>query len=206
MPLLVGLGNPGTAYAGNRHNIGFMAVDEIHRRCGFEPFRARFHGLAAMGRIANCKILALKPETFMNESGRSVAAAARFYKIPTEDVIVIHDDIDLRPGKVRVKRGGGPAGHNGLRDIDAHMGKDYRRVRVGVGHPGDPAKVQTYVLHDFAKAEQAWLGPLFDAVAVAFPLLVEGDAEGFMTRVAREAPPPALAARAGETAEGANGV
>ena len=202
MFLLVGLGNPGPAYAGNRHNIGFMAVDEICRRFGFDPFRSQFHGLAAAGKIADRKVLAMKPQTFMNESGRSVAAAARFYKIPTEDVIVIHDDIDLRPGKMRVKRGGGAGGHNGLRDIDAHMGANYRRVRLGVGHPGDPNKVQAYVLRDFAKTEQDWVERLIDAVATHFPPLIEGDDAGFMPRVARDARPPVPSPKA----EDANGI
>jgi len=201
MSLLVGLGNPGPAYAGNRHNIGFMAVDEICRRHGFEPYRSQFHGLAATGKVADRKILALKPQTFMNESGRAVAAAGRFYKIPAEDMIVIHDDIDLRPGKMRVKSGGGAGGHNGLRDIDAHMGRDYRRVRLGVGHPGDPDRVQSYVLRDFAKAEQAWVARLIDTVAIHFSQLVEGDDAGFMTAVARDAPPPAPTPK-GESSHG----
>lgn len=184
MHLLVGLGNPGPAYAGNRHNIGFMAVDSIVHRHDFEPFRSRFHGLAAMGSVAGANLVALKPMTFMNESGRAVAAAARFFKIPVEHIIVLHDELDLRPGKVRVKRGGGHAGHNGLRNIDAHMGRDYIRVRLGIGHPGDPNRVTPYVLSDFAKTDAPWLSRLLDAVTDAMPLLIEGDDAGFMTRVA----------------------
>lgn len=190
MRLLVGLGNPGTAYAGHRHNIGFMAIDAVARHFGFEPFRRRFQGLAAQGEIDGEKVIALKPQTFMNESGRAVGEAARFFKLAAGDVIAFHDELDLRPGKVRVKTGGGAAGHNGLRSMDAHIGTAYVRVRLGIGHPGDPDRVTSYVLSDFGAAERLWRDPLLDAVADALPLLIKGDAAGFMTRVAHRAPPP----------------
>ena len=188
MLLVVGLGNPGAEYAGHRHNIGFMAVDRLVRRHGFGPFRAKFHGLLAEGMIGGTKVLALKPQTYMNESGRAVAAAAHFHKLTPDRVIVLHDELDLLPGKIRVKAGGGSAGHNGLRSIDAHLGPAYRRVRLGIGHPGARDQVTRYVLHDFAKAEEAWLDPLMEAVAEAFPHLCQGDDGGFMTRVALLAP------------------
>ena len=167
-----------------------MAVDTIADRHGFTHYRARFHGVVAEGFLAGDKVLLLKPLTYMNESGRAVAAAVRFYKLPPEQVTVVHDEIDLRAGKVRVKRGGGPAGHNGLRSVDAHIGRDYRRVRLGVGHPGDRDKVTRHVLRDFAKADESWLGPILDAVADAAPILVAGDDAGFMTRVALLTAPP----------------
>ncbi len=183
MLLLVGLGNPDPGYEHNRHNVGFMALDEIADRRGFSPARARFQGLAADGRLAGEKVLALKPATFMNESGRSVGEAARYFKIPPEDIIVFHDDLDLAAGKIRVKQGGGHAGHNGLRSLDQHIGKDYWRVRIGIGHPGDKDKVEGHVLKDFSKAEQKWLQPLLAAIAEAVPLLIEGDEGAFMNKV-----------------------
>ncbi|MGY9005958.1 MAG: aminoacyl-tRNA hydrolase [Alphaproteobacteria bacterium] len=179
MRLLVGLGNPGTKYAHNRHNIGFMAVDEIVRRHGFGAWRGRFQSQCAEGIMDGNKILAIKPETFMNESGLAVGAALRFFKLEAEDVIVIHDEIDLAPGKVRIKQGGGHAGHNGLRDIDAHIGKNYHRVRMGVGHPGLKERVTGHVLDDFSKADMVWLSPLLDAVAEAFPKFAANDEKGF---------------------------
>ncbi|MBF0563564.1 MAG: aminoacyl-tRNA hydrolase [Alphaproteobacteria bacterium] len=188
MMLVVGLGNPGAEYAGHRHNIGFMAVDHLVRRHGFGAFKSKFQGHLAEGMIGDVKVLALKPQTYMHDSGRSVAAAAHFHKLKPEDVIVLHDELDLAPGKLRVKLGGGSAGHNGLRSIDAHLGPLYQRVRLGIGHPDDRDQVARYVLHDFAKAEAAWLGPLLEAVAEAFPLLSKGDAAGFMTRIALLAP------------------
>jgi PTH1 family peptidyl-tRNA hydrolase len=188
--LVVGLGNPGPAYAGNRHNIGFMAAEAIARRHGFGPFRARFQGEIAEGTVAGRPILVLKPMTYMNESGRSVGAAARFYKIPTEDVLVFHDEIDLAAGKLRFKDGGGHAGHNGLRSLHGHLGPGYRRVRLGVGRPGDKERVVGHVLKDFARADAAWLDPLLDAVAEQFPLLVRGDAGAFMSKVALAVNPP----------------
>lgn len=190
MLLLVGLGNPGSGYAKNRHNIGFMAVDEIVRRHNFGPYRSKFQGQIADGTIAGEKVLILKPETYMNLSGQSVAAAARFHKIPVQDILVLHDELDLPPGKLRVKRGGGAGGHNGLKSIDSHLGQDYRRVRLGIGHPGDKDRVAGYVLQDFAKAEEAWLTGLLDAVADAMPLLVKGDEAGFMNRVSLLVAPP----------------
>jgi len=188
--LVVGLGNPGPAYAGNRHNIGFMAAEAIARRHGFGPFRARFQGEIAEGTLAGRPILVLKPMTYMNESGRSVAAAARFYRIPTEDILVFHDELDLAAGKLRFKDGGGHAGHNGLRSLHGHLGPGYRRVRLGVGRPGDKERVVGHVLKDFAKADAAWLEPLLDAIAEQFPLLVRGDAGAFMSKVALAVNPP----------------
>jgi len=192
MLLLVGLGNPGARYAANRHNVGFMAVDEIVRRHRLPAFRekSRPHGAFSEGMIGGEKIVVLKPLTFMNDSGSAVGAAMRWYKLAPGDVIVIHDELDLAPGKVRVKKGGGAGGHNGLRSIDSHIGRDYRRVRIGVGHPGDPDRVTGHVLRDFAKADRGWLDKLLDAVADALPLLVAGDDAGFMTRVALVTSPP----------------
>ena len=184
MLVLVGLGNPGPGYARNRHNIGWMAVDEIVRRYGFSPWRKRFQGQTCEGVIAGRKVLALQPHTFMNISGQAVAAAARFYRLSPDQVVVAHDDLDLAPGKVRVKKGGGAGGHNGIRSIDAHLGREYWRIRLGIGHPGDKDRVHGWVLSDFAKADEAWLGPVIDAVADAFPLMAEGHPDRFMTRVA----------------------
>ena len=183
MLLIVGLGNPGKSYAGNRHNIGFMAVDAIAAACAAAPFRRKFQGELTEARIGADRALLLKPETFMNESGRSVAEAARFHKIPTADIVVFHDELDLAPGKLRVKRGGGDAGHNGLRSITAHMGGDYRRVRLGIGHPGDKALVHGYVLSDFAKAEKPWVDTLCAAVAKNVAALAKGDDSLFQTRI-----------------------
>ena len=184
MLLVVGLGNPGAKYANNRHNIGFMAVDEIVRRYSFSTFRAKFQSEIAEGNIAGVKILAMKPTTYMNGSGRSVQAAAVFYKLAPEDIIVIHDEIDLAGGKVRVKRGGGHAGHNGLRSIHEHIGANYARVRLGVGHPGDKAKVAGHVLRDFAKSERDWVERMLGGVGEYFPLLVGDDGSKFMSEVA----------------------
>lgn len=183
MFLLVGLGNPGTKYAGNRHNIGFMAVDEIVRRHGFSTWRKRFHGEVSEGTLGLEKILVLKPLTYMNESGQSVGDAIRYLDIEPERVIVIYDEIDLMAGKVRVKLGGGAAGHNGIRSITAHIGPHYTRVRLGVGHPGDKTLVHPHVLSDFAKADKVWLSPLLDAVAEYAPLLVEGGSGTFQNKV-----------------------
>ena len=190
MRLLVGLGNPGASYARNRHNIGFMAADVIVRRHSFSPWRAKFQGQVCEGTIAGEKVLALKPETYMNLSGESVGAALRFHKIALGDLIVLHDELDLAPGRMRVKKGGGAGGHNGLRSIDQHLGKDYWRVRLGIGHPGDKDRVTGWVLNDFAKADEAWLGPLLDAVADAVPLMIAGDDAGFMNKVAVATQPP----------------
>ncbi|HEY9566585.1 MAG TPA: aminoacyl-tRNA hydrolase, partial [Thalassobaculum sp.] len=185
-----GLGNPGPKYAGNRHNIGFMAVDAIQRRSGFAPWSKKFKAEISEGELAGEKVLLMKPQTFMNLSGDAVGEAMRFYKLQPAEVIVIHDDLDLAPDKCRVKRGGGHGGHNGLRSIDQHIGQDYWRVRLGIGHPGDKALVNGYVLHDFAKSDEAWLDPLLEAVAAAFPLLAEGAPDRFMTKVALDARSP----------------
>ena len=190
MLLVVGLGNPGSEYARNRHNIGFMAADALVRRHSFSPWKSKFQGELADGTIGGEKIVVLKPHTFMNLSGQSVAAASRFLKVPVADIVVLHDELDLAPGRVKVKRGGGAGGHNGIKSIDSHLGADYRRVRLGIGHPGDRDRVTGWVLHDFAKADQAWLEPLLDAVADGFPLLAAGDDAGFMNKVATLTAPP----------------
>lgn len=195
MHLLVGLGNPGDEYARHRHNIGFMAVEEAARRFGFSAWRQRFHGRAAEGMAEGARVLALQPLTYMNLSGQAVAAALAFYKLTPEDVVVFHDDLDLAPGKVRVKKGGGAGGHNGLRSLDSHIGPAYWRVRLGIGHPGDKTQVHGYVLHDFAKADSTWLEPVLDACAQALPLLLAGQPDKFMNRVTMlTAPPPAAPA------------
>ncbi len=190
MLLIVGLGNPGPRHANNRHNIGFMAVDEIVRRHRFSPPRRRFHGSVCEATIAGEKVLALKPSTFVNLSGEAVGAAVRYYKLAPEQVVVIHDELDLAPGKLRVKTGGGYAGHNGLRSIGSHIGPGFRRARLGIGHPGDKDLVTDYVLHDFAKADGAWIESLLAAAADALPLLVAGDDGGYMSRVAELTRPP----------------
>jgi len=190
MLLLAGLGNPGSRYANNRHNIGFMAVDEIVRRHSFSPWRSRFQALCAEGTLAGEKVLALKPQTYMNESGRAVGEALRFFKLAPEDVVVLYDEIDLAPGKLRVKQGGGTGGHNGIRSIEAHIGKEFWRVRLGVGHPGHKDLVHGHVLSDFAKSDKPWVEKLLDAVASEIAALVEGDAPRFMSRVAEIMSPP----------------
>ena len=191
MRLLVGLGNPGSRYGGNRHNIGFMAIDAVARRHGVAGFRSRFKGELADAPIGGERRLLLKPQTFMNDSGESVAETARFFKIAPAEIVVIHDEIDLRPGKLRVKRGGGNAGHNGLRSIDARLGPDYWRVRIGVGHPGIRELVQPYLLHDFAAEEVTlWVKPLLAAVAETIALLLSGMPDAFMSEVARRFRPP----------------
>jgi PTH1 family peptidyl-tRNA hydrolase len=184
MLLLVGLGNPGPAYAYNRHNIGFMALDDVVEAHAFASFRSRFHGLAADGKLGAERAVALKPMTYMNDSGQAVGEAMRFFKLAPDDVFVIYDEIDLAPGKCRVKKGGGTAGHNGIRSIERHIGPDFWRVRLGVGHPGHKEMVHGHVLHDFAKADEAWLDPLLEAVAEAAPLLAARQPERFMTKVA----------------------
>jgi PTH1 family peptidyl-tRNA hydrolase len=191
MRLLVGLGHPGPKYARNRHNIGFMAVDAIARAHGFAPWRGQFQGEIAEGRLGDDKVLLLKPATYMNLSGDSVRAAAAFYKLAPTDIIVFHDEIDLAPGKVRVKTGGGTAGHNGIRSIGAQIGPDFTRVRLGVGHPGDKDLVSPHVLGDFAKADEGWLADLLDGIADGAPALAAGDSAGFLNRVAlRRLPEP----------------
>ena len=197
MLVLAGLGNPGTKYEATRHNIGFMVVDEIADAHGFSPWRARFQGMTAEGLIAGRKVLLLKPMTFMNESGRPVGETLRFFKLDLSALTVFYDDLDLAPGKIRIKTGGGAGGHNGIRSIDAHMGKDYHRVRLGIGHPGDKAKVLSYVLSPFAKPElTGWLPALIDACAREVPALVEGDTAKYMSRVSQAVfPPPPKAAK-----------
>lgn len=185
MKLFVGLGNPGSEYAGNRHNVGFMAVDEIAAAHGFGPWKKKFQGYSADGEIAGEKVLLLKPGTYMNESGRAVGEAARFLKIALGDIVVFYDEIDLAPGKLKVKTGGGNAGHNGLRSISAHLGNDYVRVRIGVGHPGVKELVARWVLSDFAKTDRAWLEPLLQAIAKASGRLTKDDQSRFLTDVAK---------------------
>ncbi len=182
MLVVAGLGNPGARHARNRHNIGFMALEAIAREHRFGPFRARFSGLAADGVIGGKRTMLLAPQTFMNESGRSVGEALRFHKLDAGALVVIHDELDLAPAKVRVKVGGGNAGHNGLRSISAHVGNDYRRVRLGIGHPGDKALVHNFVLSDFAKSETGWVEVVCRAVADAAPLLVEGQDASFQNK------------------------
>ena len=191
MRLVVGLGNPGSRYARNRHNVGFMAVDAIARRHGSPGFRSRFKGELAEGPIGGERVLLLKPQTFMNLSGESVGEAARFFKILPSEIVVIHDEIDLRPGKLRVKLGGGSAGHNGLRSIDGLLGPVYWRVRIGVGRPGIKELVQPYVLQNFPGEEvTGWVEPLLGAVAETVPLLLSGAPDAFMSEVARRFAPP----------------
>ncbi len=184
MILLVGLGNPGQDYARNRHNIGFMAVEAIARRHGFSPWRQKFQGETCEGVIGGIKVVALKPLTYMNESGRSVAAAAQFVKAEPADIIVLHDELDLPPSKLKVKTGGGHAGHNGLRSIQAHLGPDFHRVRLGIGHPGAKELVHNWVLGNFAKADADWLEPELDAIAACAAKLVAKDFTSFMNDVA----------------------
>ena len=190
MLLWVGLGNPEPGMARQRHNIGFMALDEIARRHGFTPWRQRLKGLTADGTIEGERILALKPLTYMNDSGNSVQAAAAFFKIPPPDITAFHDELDLAPGKLRIKRGGGAAGHNGLRSMDRMLGTpDYWRVRLGIGHPGHKDRVTGHVLGDFSKFDQEWLPDFLDAVARQAPLLASGKPEDYMTQVARGSAP-----------------
>ena len=183
MRLLVGLGNPGAQYAGNRHNIGFMVVAAIARRHGIGPLRRGFQGVAAEGSLAGERVVLLLPGTFMNESGLAVAEASRFFKIDVADIVVFHDEIELPPAKVRVKTGGGNAGHNGLRSISAHVGNDYRRVRIGVGHPGVKELVHNHVLSDFAKAERPWVEAVCDIIADNAGLIAKGDDASFQNKV-----------------------
>lgn len=192
MKLFAGLGNPGAKYAGNRHNIGFMAVDAIADGHSFAPWRSKFQGEVSEGRLGSEKVVLLKPYTFMNLSGQSVAEALRFFKLDLADLTVFHDELDLAPGKLRLKQGGGHAGHNGLRSIHGHLGPDYARVRLGIGHPGHKDRVSPYVLSDFAKADQTWLDDLMRGIADGAPALAEGDGPRFTNAVGlRMAPPKA---------------
>jgi PTH1 family peptidyl-tRNA hydrolase len=214
MLLIAGLGNPGRRYAGNRHNIGFMAADELHRRHQLSPWRARFEGETSEGSINGDKVIVLKPATYMNESGRAVGQAMRFYKLAPSDVVVIYDELDLPPGKVRLKKGGSSSTHNGIKSIEQHVGKDFRRLRIGIGHPGARELVNGYVLHDFARADRDWIDPLLSAIADNAGLLARGDDPNFMNRIhlaladeddgaeeaprRKSAPPPAARSDAGE--------
>lgn len=190
MQLWVGLGNPGAKYAMNRHNIGFMALDRIAADHGFGPWRAKFQGQVSEGRFGSARVVLLKPETFMNLSGQSVRAAADFYKVAPEDITVFHDELDLAPSKCRHKVGGGHAGHNGLRSIHQHMGADYARVRLGIGHPGDKARVAGYVLSDFAKAEGDLLDDLLRGLSDGAPMLAAGEPQRFLNAVSLRVAPP----------------
>lgn len=190
MHILVGQGNPGAKYAGNRHNIGFMTMDAIASAHGFGPWRSKFQSMVCEGSISGHKTLLLKPETFYNETGRAAAAAAKFYKLDAEDVTVFHDEIDLAPGRLRVKRGGGHSGNNGIRSMMAHLGADVRRIRMGVGHPGDKSLVMPYVLSNFAKADEDWRDAMIGACARALPLLLTETDERYQTEVMRLAPAP----------------
>jgi peptidyl-tRNA hydrolase, PTH1 family len=185
MKLFVGLGNPGKGYVRHRHNVGFMALERIAAQHGLGPWKKRYHGLVTEGPIGGRRVVLLMPQTYMNDSGQAVGEAQRYLKIPETDIYVFHDEIDLAPGKLRVKAGGGNAGHNGLRSISAHVGNEYARVRIGVGHPGSKEAVIGYVLHDFSKADQAWLEPMLDAVADAAGRLAAGDDARFLTDVTR---------------------
>ncbi|WP_299195351.1 aminoacyl-tRNA hydrolase [uncultured Litoreibacter sp.] len=190
MKLFAGLGNPGAKYAGNRHNIGFMALDRIADDHGFTPWKSKFQGQISEGRLGSEKVVLLKPTTFMNLSGRSVGEAMRFYKLDSTDIIVFHDEIDLAPAKLRCKAGGGHAGHNGLRSIHQHIGPHYDRVRMGVGHPGHKDKVPGYVLRDFAKADQDWLDDVLRGVSDGAPHLADGDTGRFLNAVSLRVAPP----------------
>ena len=190
-PLLIaGLGNPGSQYAKNRHNAGFIVLDELHAHHRFGPWKAKFEGLLSEGALAGRKTYLLKPQTFMNLSGDSVGKALNFFKLPLDALVVVHDEIDLAAGKLKVKTGGGDAGQNGLRSITAACGADYRRVRLGIGHPGDKDRVSGHVLQNFSKDDIAWLKPLVEAMVEAAPLLAKDDDKGFMSKVALLQQPP----------------
>ncbi|MEM7693584.1 MAG: aminoacyl-tRNA hydrolase [Pseudomonadota bacterium] len=203
LKLIVGLGNPGASYANNRHNVGFMAVDRMHDRWSGGPWRKKFQSFVAEATILDQRVMFLKPTTFMNESGRAVSEAARFYKVGLTDIVIAHDEIDLAPGKFRMKIGGGTGGHNGLKSITAHMRDGYRRLRIGVGHPGRKELVPAYVLHDFARSDEDWLDPLLTAIAEEAPLLARGEDAAYASKVhlrvggrapaARPMAPPAAA-------------
>jgi PTH1 family peptidyl-tRNA hydrolase len=198
MRIIVGLGNPGPKYARHRHNVGFMAADRIAAKYGLRPSRKRFHSEVYEGDIAGTRILLLKPQTYMNDSGRAVLGALAFYKLGPDDVVVIHDELDLALGKVRAKRGGGDAGHNGIKSIDGQIGKNYRRVRIGVGHPGSRALVHGHVLDEFEPEEGEAVGKTLDAIVEALPILLDGDEPAFMTKVALLNPRPRRTSAAAE--------
>ncbi|WP_269514345.1 aminoacyl-tRNA hydrolase [Brevundimonas subvibrioides] len=203
MLIIAGLGNPGPRYQNNRHNIGFMAADEIARRWRFGPERAKFQSVIREGEVEGTRVLLMKPQTFMNNSGNAVGEAARFYKIAPADVIVFHDEIDLAPGRFRMKKGGGAAGQNGVRSLISQLGPDFRRARMGVGHPGEPSMVMPHVLGDFHKAEQPWLEALLNACADALPFALAGDDERYQGEVLRLAPAPKFSPR--QAAQAAKG-
>ncbi|MBI3677278.1 MAG: aminoacyl-tRNA hydrolase [Proteobacteria bacterium] len=199
-PLLVaGLGNPGVEYARNRHNAGFMAVDTIHESYAFGPWRVRFHGFFSEGTLGGRKSYLLKPQTYMNESGLSIGPAMRFFKLPLSALVVIHDEIDLAAAKLKVKTGGGDAGNNGARSITAALGPDYRRVRIGIGHPGEKGRVHGHVLGNFSKADEQWIVPMLTAIAEAAPLLARDDDVGFMNKVTLALNPPVKKNKKDET-------
>jgi peptidyl-tRNA hydrolase, PTH1 family len=193
MKLLVGLGNPGSGHARQRHSVGFMAVERIAERHGLGPWKRKFAGLSCEGAIGGHRVMLLKPQTYMNDSGRSVGEAKRYLRLAERDVCAIHDELDLAPGKLRVKVGGGNAGHNGLRSLTQHIGNAYARVRIGIGHPGAKEQVQAYVLSDFTASDRAWLGPLLDAIADAAVWLAAGDLPRFLAEIARAEREPAPA-------------
>lgn len=205
MWLFVGLGNPGQKYEKTRHNIGFMAVDEIVRRHSFSGYTKKFQGELATGQLGDSKVIAIKPQTFMNLSGNAVQAAMAFYKIAPENVVVFYDELDLPPAKSRAKKGGGSGGHNGIKSIDQNIGQNYWRVRLGIGHPGRPEMVSGYVLNDFAKADAPWLEALFDEIAREAPLITEGKIDLMMTRVA-EAMRPHIEKNEEKIKEQKNGI
>lgn len=188
--IFVGQGNPGAKYAGNRHNIGFMVMDTIANDYDFSPWRSKFQGQVCDGRVGGKKVLLIKPETFYNETGRAARAAIDFYKLSPEDVTIFHDEIDLAPGRLRVKRGGGHSGNNGIRSMIAHLGPEVRRIRMGVGHPGDKSKVMPYVLADFAKVDETWRDALMETCSRALPMLLNENDERYQTEVMRLAPAP----------------
>jgi PTH1 family peptidyl-tRNA hydrolase len=204
--LIAGLGNPGGTYAGNRHNVGFMAVDVIHESYNFGPWRRRFEGAFAEGVLLGRKIFLLKPMTYMNDSGRAVGAAARFFKLGPDSLVVMHDEIDLAAGKLRAKAGGGDAGHNGLRSITVTLGPGYRRVRIGVGHPGEKARVHGHVLQNFSRDDEEWLVPMLSAIAKAAPFLAKDDDAGFMNKVAITLKPPVVKPKPETKTENDHGI
>ena len=190
MYIIVGLGNPGAQYAQSRHNIGFMAIDRIAQDHSFAPWKRKFQSQISAGQLGDQKVLLVKPQTFMNRSGQAVGEAARFHKVAAQDVMVLHDELDLAPGKCRVKQGGGHAGHNGLRSIHAHIGDSYGRVRLGIGHPGRKEAVASYVLRDFTKGDEAWLWPLLEGISNGAVALAAGDHGRFMNTVSVHTAPP----------------
>lgn len=192
--MIVGLGNHGGKYEKNRHNIGFMAADVFKDdNPALSVWKSKHTALMADGQVSGHKVFVLKPQTYMNESGRAVSAAARFFKIPAENVIVFYDELDLAPGRIRIKKGGGHGGHNGLRSIDAHLGKEYWRVRLGIGHPGSKERVIGHVLGDFSKADQEWLPRLLETCSRHLPILLDGNFETYQSKVAQDAPAPKTA-------------